>query len=494
MIYDNQGKEVSDMDFTTTHADHFKIHEKRGHKARNVTKSVIHRIKTTHSLQVLRRSVKTILNTNHCQVIYHHWKETEPDIIQLGHIIGIHPNHHSREEAQALVAKSITDATMPQFRLVYSTPSISTTTGESRTKAYALEILRKDRDKAMSSLEKAFKPNQHIRILLGKMRYSSPEAYVQGLTLQNEYLSSRYIVQLSGISSAMMFYMKDHLQAIQGVLDIVTTPHTQVHGKWNIIVDKAKFLETRNAIQQALPRLLTLVEPDARPQDGTYTTPPIIHMRNDDTSRKNSLLTMSTQSFLTTATKSNTQSAGSSRHCTNHTINSWAEVASRSAPPTNPAAPTPIPPNKPPTPFSVSEHVLKTTAAHAKEIQELRLQIQKLEALLNTLVNQLQQPHHDSRPQESEAMEEKAKRDSSEIVNTPPKTPSKRQKAHTATPPKQDEEVQMDVSHDSQTHEAPTVAPHQHTLHPHNTPITSTNQSAKMLKQFFDRYRAVAAD
>ena len=143
-LYDNQGKEVFDMDFTTTHADHFKIHEKRGHKARNVTKSVIHRIKTTHSLQVLRRSVKTILNTNQCQVIYHHWKETEPDIIQLGHIIGIHPNHHSQEEAQALVAKSITDATMPPFCLVYSTPSISTTTGESRTKAYALKILRKD--------------------------------------------------------------------------------------------------------------------------------------------------------------------------------------------------------------------------------------------------------------------------------------------------------------------------------------------------------------
>ena len=91
-------------------------------------------------------------------------------------------------------------------------------------------------------------------------------------------------------------------------------------------------------------------------------------------------------------------------------------------------------------------------------------------------------------------MEEKAKQDSSEIVNTPPKTPSKRQKAHTATPPKQDEEVQMDVSYDSQTHEAPTVVTRQSTTYSNHTPITSTNQSAKMLKQFFGSYRAVAAD
>lgn len=140
---------------------------------------------------------------------------------------------------------------MPPFKLVFSKPSITTSNSETvRTKAYALEIRKRDHATATEVLSK--EPFGNLRILPGQVRHMNPRAYANGLKLQNQHIHDRYIVLVTGVTEAMMLHMQPHLKDIKGVHDVFPTQQTQALGRWNVIVDKALFASTRHEIEKAL--------------------------------------------------------------------------------------------------------------------------------------------------------------------------------------------------------------------------------------------------
>ena len=300
----------------------------------------------------------------------------------------------------------------------------------------------------------------------------------------------------------MMVYMRPYLREIKGVHEVFPTQQTSVSGRWNVIVDKALFQATRIAIQQSLPTLLTKVHAEAIPPAGTFADLPTIPNLNKG-SIDNSFLTTSAQSFLSIDTTSFAPTT-KEKPRTVYGSKSWSEIARPTTAQPPPEKPTINPPGNSNATTVSDKKIFEQLDAQKQELRAMQDQIAKLEKSILLLTKklesnqqteppnktfptqlhkpQLQQPHHNSRPRESETMD-KAKRASSEIKHTPPKTPSKRQRAHTASPREPDEGHRMDVSSDSQ-----------HQPHEESTVATSTNQSAKMLKLFFDRYRAVAAD
>ena len=486
------------------HAKEFTIQTTSGKHAHQKCYSVLHRVTTQYSLAKLKSSVESILQKYKCRVTHHFWNEDEYDIMKIGHLIGLNPSHYSPSLAQQIVSDSIklNGLEMPPFRLVFSTPSVITSNKENvRTKAYSFEIRKRDQAEAFDVLSK--EPLGTLRILPRQIKYTNPSAYTNGLKLQNHTISNNYIIPVTGITREMMFYMRPYFTKIEGVQAVFPTQQTQAIGRWNVIVDKALFISTRAVIRQSLPTILSKVDTKAMPPAGTFSDLPTIPNMPGGTIN-GSFLTTSTQSFLTIDTASFALPTDDKPR-TVYGSKSWSKIAQPTVtqPPT--ARPT-VPPALSNTSLtSDNAKILEQLEAHRREMRTMQDQITKLEQTILLLTKQLgprqkpepcrpppQQLHKPQPQQDNRPCEEKAKRDSSNIVHSPPKTPSKRQRAQTATPTNQDEEVQMDVS-SSPTGEANAIVP---PTDEQTKQHQSTKQSAKALtvKSFFDRYRAVAAD
>ena len=290
-IYDNKGTVLPQIDTvewhsSTVHQRHFKIHVIPGTERRITKHFIQHRIRTTQSLSTLRNhhAISTLLKKHNAYFRQHQWNETIYDTIQLGHIIGLNPQHYDNTQAIAIVQQSIqktTSAQIPPIRMIYSSPSIRHSDKDYRTKAYSIETERKNVPAVLKLLKSAYQitdttTSQDHRFLIAKLRYSHPESYVNAIKMQTQLLTNTYVIPLLYVTPEALFYMEDQIRKIRGVIDLVPTRRSTVTGRYNILVQKRHFEEVQDFLVTQIDILYADVPSDALIPPGRFQTPHIL--------------------------------------------------------------------------------------------------------------------------------------------------------------------------------------------------------------------------
>jgi hypothetical protein len=182
----------------------------------------------------------------------HRWSETDWKTTQLGFVYGIDPQFYDIDQATNLVTKTIKGnvprAKIPKFRLVYSSSTIKNSNGRTiRTKAYAIETLRDDRDSMNQILKSAYKETGVY--ISFQMRTWHPEAFERIIKAQTQMISNDYVVILNNISPDAMHYISDRITAIDGVLALLPCPSVNKDGKYKVLVQQKDNYQVRSHLK-----------------------------------------------------------------------------------------------------------------------------------------------------------------------------------------------------------------------------------------------------
>ena len=116
---------------------------------RSTSKYIIHRVRTVYPISDLKANPRAMkmLKENDFYVNEHRWSEEDWDVLQIGFIFGIDPTF---KEGSAR-------AKVPKFKLVYSTPKVTSGTRDTRMKAYAIETHRSSAVEMAKLLKKVYR-------------------------------------------------------------------------------------------------------------------------------------------------------------------------------------------------------------------------------------------------------------------------------------------------------------------------------------------------
>jgi hypothetical protein len=347
IIFNNKGRKVQNVNIVEMsqpllHQTQFKIHTSNSKRA-----FVIHRIHTTSPLSHIRNqpAVFQLLQQYNVFLRQHSFTEDIWDTIPLGFMIGTSPTFYTSERAaQKLTQQVITankKAKLPQFKMVFSSPSVKSPHDgrQFRTKAYTIEVNRQDGPSALRILKDTFR--ETCQFVPMKMKYVNPPAFAKAIQQQQtKYLNEVYVVPMMGMTDDALLYISDPIKAASGVIDIVPTKNYNFTGRYNILVKKSKFKETKAWLNQNFQIIYNkYVAEDAKPHADAFSGPPRIatDYGEDDSSGADSYMSMSAASFTSFNTteifeESDNQSkgtAGSYESINNTSRASWASVARR---------------------------------------------------------------------------------------------------------------------------------------------------------------------
>jgi hypothetical protein len=133
----------------------------------------------------------------------------------------------------------------PKFWLVYGSPKVRTLRGSNRTirtKAYAIETLRQDRDDMARILKQAYKDNGTF--VLFRMRSRHPEAFEKMIRTQTQ-LGWQLCYHLELVGPDVMHYISEIILMIDGVQAILPCKLVNDNGKYKIMVNKNRSVQHR---------------------------------------------------------------------------------------------------------------------------------------------------------------------------------------------------------------------------------------------------------
>jgi hypothetical protein len=101
--------------------------------------------------------------------------------------------------------------------LVFSAPQLRTEKFYAITKAYGIETEKFD----SLTMTKNFQENLSRFSGLLQLKSKHPQAYTRIIHQQLQILASHHIIILQNIGPDAIFYLSDHIQALDGVLDVI---------------------------------------------------------------------------------------------------------------------------------------------------------------------------------------------------------------------------------------------------------------------------------
>jgi len=348
-ILNNKGQVVKtdpiEWASVVTHMKNFKTHVKNAGGNRKSKLMIIHRIRTNLPLSTFRNygPIFSLLREHGIFMKHHAWVESTWDVAQAGYLLQVNPQYYTAEQASSILHKKVIAANprnkLPAIKMIYSSPRIMVNGKNASTKAYAIEFERDQSKEVVRILKETFKTNS-THLLLAKMRYDSPAAFLQAIKLQNQYLASIYTIPMLNIPQASLFYLEPTLKAQNGIIDIVDTKRTPFNGRYNILVQKSLFPAIQRWCTGNFDQLFDTVPADARGHPDSFPGIPRVATRghpDDDSEGSQSFLAQSAASFLSFDLSGNSNTEDS---VTLPTAMSWA---SKAAPP---ATKPPVIPNE----------------------------------------------------------------------------------------------------------------------------------------------------
>ena len=302
---------------------------------RRVTTYLLHRIRTSCSLSDIKANakVRALLKDHNFYVNEHRWNETEWDTTQLGFFFGIDPSFYNVDQATAKITAEIQKAMagkrIPKFKLVFTSPKVTSGRKSISTKAYAIESQRQASQELIQVLKTAFKSTGAF--VPYQMRNKHPDAFTKLIKAQTHLLAKNRVINLNHIGTEAMYYMSDHIQSVMGVQALLPTKYTDL-GQYKVLVTEKDFKKVREHFQKYLiPWYDQYVEPDARNPESRYPGPPAVaSIDADDYSEdEKSYMTVSVNTALSmTSVLSDDSSPESSDIPALVAPRKWADVAS----------------------------------------------------------------------------------------------------------------------------------------------------------------------
>ncbi|KAI2491612.1 hypothetical protein MHU86_22956 [Fragilaria crotonensis] len=295
-FFDNRNRIVGKVDPLRTnpeeHTLQFQLHFDRHttqHRSRDrkensdhlhVTSYIVHRIQTSVSLGELKEAANVIklMKDHDFYVNEHRWSETDWETTQLGFLYGIDPQFHDIDQATIKVTKTIQQSfprtKVPKFKLVYCSPKMRKGNGRIvRTKAYAIETMRADREELTKHLKTAYKEDGTF--VQYKMRTRHPEAFERFIKAQTQMIATNYVIILNHIGPDAMHYLSDRISAIPGILSLLPCASVNEDGRYKVLVHQKNYHKVRDHLKDVIPKWYDeFVEPDAKAPEYRYPGPP----------------------------------------------------------------------------------------------------------------------------------------------------------------------------------------------------------------------------
>lgn len=268
---------------------------------RSATSYFVHRIRSSVPLSELKANANVfkLMKDHDFYVNEHRWSEADWETTQLGFLYGVDPQFYDIDQATTKFTNTLRQALprvkTPKFRLVYCSPKIKNAKGRVvRTKAYAIETMRADRDELNKLLKVAYKDSGTF--VPFKMRGRHPEAFERFIKAQTQTLATNYVILLNHIGPDAMHYLSDRILATPGVLSLLPSISVNDDGKYKVLVHQKNYHQVRNHLKEVIPKWYQeYVEPDAKAPEHRYPGPPEVSpIESDGLSQgENTYLTIS---------------------------------------------------------------------------------------------------------------------------------------------------------------------------------------------------------
>lgn len=315
-LWDNHGTKVSKVPFTwatdfNQHAKSFNVNVIKRREDKR-TSIVVHRIRTTATFSTLARTpaIADILQEGKLNLTRHHWNESVWDTGRPGWIIGINPGHYSPDEATKVFMHKLPaegQSMFPKFKLVPTNQRIGDKATGKSTRAYTLEVQRKDYGKTLRAVKKFFRKDPVV--ILSRLRYDHPDAFRAAIAGQNRHLKENMVIQVDRLESDQYWDIHEAVCKLDDVIDFIPTAKSQTHGRYNIIVAQPNFSKVLNQLHSIWDKIMSNVK-----EEHTTSKFGIPHLRqdkfdrDDDSSGMESYLSISASSILTFFTDGTTTS------------------------------------------------------------------------------------------------------------------------------------------------------------------------------------------
>jgi hypothetical protein len=258
-FFDNNNRKIGKLDPLRTTSEsqtyHFSVHkslsknrnndgsQEHSHDVQNKpTCFIIHRILSKFPLSELKNTpnVANLMRKYNFYVNDHKWSETDWYTTQLGFFFGLDPQFydfdHAAYKIQEFLQKNVPRMKVPKFRLEYCSPKVRTTRGNNRTirtKAYAIETLRKDSDKMTRILKQAYKRTGTF--VPFQMRSGHPEAFEKMIRAQTHKLANNFVIILNQVGPDVMHNIAERILAVDGVQAVLPCKTMNNDGKYKIL-------------------------------------------------------------------------------------------------------------------------------------------------------------------------------------------------------------------------------------------------------------------
>ena len=189
----------------------------------------------------------------------HRWSETDWETTQLGFLYGVDPQFYDIDQATTKFTDTLRQALqrtkIPKFRLVYCSPKIKSAKGRVvRTKAYAIETMRGDREELNKLLKVAYKDSGTF--VPFQMRARHPEAFERFIKAQTQTLATNYVILLNHIGPDAMHYLSDRILATSGVVSMLPSFSVNEDGKYKVLVHQKNYHRVRSHLNEVIPKWL----------------------------------------------------------------------------------------------------------------------------------------------------------------------------------------------------------------------------------------------
>lgn len=269
-IFDNKNAKVPLIDPITwsssiSSLQRFKVHLITANRHRPAKYMIAHRIHTQHSLTTIKQldSVQKLLKQYKVYMTNHPWPEDEVDTVQLAFLLGYHPTHMTSAQAEQALANKFAQAKSkpPPFRCVFTTIRMKHEQTILTTKVYAIQVQRGHTKRALKAIAVAF-GDTSTDIMLARMRYHSPNSFLNGIKKQIKYLSQTYVVPLIHLSPTTYFYLEPQIRGITGVLDIVPGRDVKQSGRYQVMVHRHNYKQVRHTLITSLQSVYLSLDSD----------------------------------------------------------------------------------------------------------------------------------------------------------------------------------------------------------------------------------------
>lgn len=263
-IINNRNKQIQPYDYrkwskSEYYKKHFDTHTIKGKGGSPDRYYVIHRIRTTLSLAIIRhdRRVLQALQENNVFLRRHFFQEDEWNTVNLGFILFLDPSKHLRDEAKERILNIAIDENCyergkgDKFQLVAGTPFLYTAGRRYPTQAYTVVCLRENAGDVDTMMKNIFRKSSHY--VKFRLRTQNAQAFGKALQAQNQYLASLRTIPIVGITNDMMQELEGKILEVEGVSEVLRSHKTEATGRWNIITYEDIFYRALKDVKKNLP-------------------------------------------------------------------------------------------------------------------------------------------------------------------------------------------------------------------------------------------------